>query len=305
MLHAALLAAATVAAPVTLPPRPPDATYSYAIQSGGVALGSSIVTVDGSTPGTVVVKENVSMSVPRSTATATTRYDAATLHETGYTGDFNLPSGVQHTDVTVKPGAMTLTVPGGGTLDIPADPSAPLELVGDNLVGGSIMIPAVLHATGAKSFTLAVLGGARPLVCKVVSDPLPSRPAGVPASDVELALELAGIRVISWYDPATYVVHDVAIPSQQAEFRLTATAAPGTTAPPSPAPSLRPLPTPTPHFTSRDVGRAQPHRRPAPRAVRHDGRSIQRNPPLTVRRRPAVAPGGLQMYAKMTYNRWV
>ncbi|HEY6233782.1 MAG TPA: hypothetical protein VIW69_01600 [Candidatus Elarobacter sp.] len=225
MLHTALLLAAT--ASVTAPPRPPDATYSYALQAGGIALGNSTVVVDGTTPGTIVVKESASMSMPRYTATATTRYDATTLRETGYSADFHLPSGAQHTDVTVKPGAMTLTVPTGGTLDIPADPSAPLELVGDNLVGGSIMIPAVLHATGARSFTLAVLAGAQPLVCKVVTDPLPSRPATVPATDVELALELAGIRVIYWHDPATYVVHDIAIPSQQAEFRLTATASPG------------------------------------------------------------------------------
>ncbi|HEY0778954.1 MAG TPA: hypothetical protein VGD56_13370, partial [Gemmatirosa sp.] len=162
MLHAALFFAATAAAP-----RPPNATYTYAIQAGGVPIGSSTVVVDGTTPGTVVVKESASMSMPRFSATATTRYDAATLHETGYSADFNLPSGAQHTDVTVKPGAMTLTVPAGGTLDIAADPSAPLELVGDNLVGGSIMVPAVLHATGAKSFTLAVLAGAQPLVCKV------------------------------------------------------------------------------------------------------------------------------------------
>ncbi len=223
MLHAALFLAATATAPVKAP-RPPDATYSYAIQAGGVPIGSSTVVVDGTTPGTVVVKESASMSMPHYTATATTRYDAATLHETGYSADFHLASGTQHTDVTVKPGAMTLTVPAGGTLDILADPAAPLELVGDNLVGGSIMVPAALHATGAKTFTLAVLAGAQPLVCKVVADPLPSRPASVPATDVELALELASIRVIYWYDPATYVVHDVAIPSQQAEFRLTATA---------------------------------------------------------------------------------
>ena len=88
MLHAALLLAATAA--VAPPPRPPDATYTYALTAGGVALGSSIVVIDGSAPGTIVVKESASMSVPRYTATATTRYDAATLHETGYTSDFNL-----------------------------------------------------------------------------------------------------------------------------------------------------------------------------------------------------------------------
>jgi hypothetical protein len=223
MIHAAFLLAATVAAPATLPPRPPDATYAYAIHAGGLPLGNSTVVIDGSTPGTIVVKENASFSTPAFTATSTMRYDAATLRETAYSADFVLPSGTQHTDVTVKPAAMTVTVPGGTAVDIPADPSAPLELVGDNLVASSVLVPAMLHATGAKAFTLAVLSGAKPLVCKVVSDPLPSRPASVPATDVELALELASIRIIYWYDPKTYVVHNVAIPAQQAEYHLTST----------------------------------------------------------------------------------
>jgi hypothetical protein len=220
------LAATTVAA-VAAPARPPDATYTYAIQAGGAALGTSTVAVDGRTPGTIVVTEHATMSQPSYTATTTTRFDATTLRETGYTADFTLPNGVQHTDVTVKPGTMAVTVSGGGgNVDIPADASAPLELVGDNLVGSSILVPAILHATGAKSFTLAVLSGGKPLVCNVVIDPLPARPASVPAADVELPLEVAGVRFIYWYDPATYVVHDMLIPSQQAEIRLAATAAP-------------------------------------------------------------------------------
>jgi dienelactone hydrolase len=246
------LAAAT-AAPVVPPPRPPDAAYSYALQARGMALGSSTVVVDGSTPGTIVVKESASMTLPRYTATTMMRYDAATLRETAYTADVNLTGGTQHTVVTMKPGAMTVTAtPTGGTADIPADPSAPLELISDNLAGSSIMVPAILHATGAQAFTLAVLSGAKALVCKVVSDPLPARPAFVPASDVELALDVAGIRFLYWYDPATYVVHDLAIPAQQADYRLTATTAPGG-AVPTPAPRASALPTAAPHFSSRDV----------------------------------------------------
>ncbi|HWT05439.1 MAG TPA: alpha/beta fold hydrolase [Xanthomonadales bacterium] len=253
MIHAAIFLAAAAAAPVALPPRPPDASYSYALQAGGMALGSSTVVVDGSTAGTIVVKESASMSIPRYTATTTMRYDAATLLETGYTADVNLTGGTQHTVVTVKPGAMTVTsTPTGGTADIPADPSAPLELISDNLAGSSIMVPAILHATGAKTFTLAVLSGAKALVCKVVTDPLPSRPAFVPVGDVELALEVAGIRFLYWYDATTYVVHDIAIPAQQADYRLTATTAPGA-AVPTPAPQATALPTPAPHFSSRDV----------------------------------------------------
>jgi hypothetical protein len=225
MIHAAFLLAATTLAAVAAPPRPPDATYSYALQAAGAPLGTSTVAVDGRTPGTIVVTEHASMSTPSFTATTTTRFDAATLRETGYSADFTLPAGVQHTDVTVKPGTMTATVPGAASIDIAADPAAPLELVGDNLVGSSILVPAILHATGAKSFTLAVLNGGKALVCNVVADPLPTRPASVPANDVELPLEVAGVRVIYWYDPATYVVHDMLIPSQQAEIRLTATTA--------------------------------------------------------------------------------
>jgi hypothetical protein len=226
-MHAAFLMAATTMGAVSAPPpRPPDATYSYALQAAGVALGTSTVAVDGRTPGTIVVTEHATMTTPSYTATATTRFDAATLRETGYTADFTLPTGVQHTDVTVKPTTMTATVPGGSSIDIPADASAPLELVGDNLVGSSMLVPAILHATGAKAFTLAVLSGGKALVCKVVTDPLPTRPSSVPASDVELPLEVAGVRFIYWYDPTTYVVHDMLIPSQQAEFRLTATVAP-------------------------------------------------------------------------------
>ena len=150
---------------------------------------------------------------------------------------------------------MTLAIRGSASIDIPADPSAPLELMGDNLVSSGLMLPAMLHATGANTFTLAVLNTGKPLVCKVVSDPLPSRPASLPATDAELALEVAGIRFIYWYDPATYVVHDVAIPSQQAEFRLTATtpAPRSRCAAPTPAPQASALPTPAPHFSSRDV----------------------------------------------------
>ncbi len=111
-------------------------------------------------------------------------------------------SGPQHTDVTVKPGAMTVTATnGGGTAEVAADPSVLLEIIGDNLIATSVMIPAVLHATGAKAFTLAVLSGGKAVVCNVVTDPLPSRPASVPASDANLALDLGGIRESYWKPP--------------------------------------------------------------------------------------------------------
>ena len=251
MIHAALLSAAIAAAAPDLPPRPPDATYVYGLTLSGTAIGNSTITIDGTTQGTIVVKEKASFTVPSFTATTTMHYDAATLRETGYSADFNLPRGSQHTDVTVKPGTMSVAVKPGTGADIPADRSAPLELIGDNLIASGVLIPAILHASGAKAFTLAVLAGGKAIVGKVVTDTSP-RPASVPATDERMALEFADVREIYWYDPATFVVHDVQVPAQHAEFRLTSTAtAEAALATPSPAPTA--LPTPLPHFTSREV----------------------------------------------------
>ncbi len=233
-----------------LPPRPPDGTYAYTIDLAGAPIASSTVAI-ATHAGDIVATENASSSMPRFTAKTTTTYDAATLHEIGYDADFQLPSGAQHTSLITKPGAFTLTVP-GQSVDIAADPSAPLELIGDNLAGTLVLIPAVLHATGAQTFTLAVLSGGKAVVAKVVPADAPERPAHVPASDAHLTLELAGLREIYWYDPATFVVHEVDVPAQQASFTLTGTALPGA-AVATPAPPPSPFPTPFPHFSSREV----------------------------------------------------
>jgi len=208
-------------------PRPPDATYSYVLTYDGTAIGTSTIAIDGTKPGAVIVKESANFSMPTLTATATMRYNPATLHETQYSADLTLPSGVQHTDVTVKTGTVSVVAVPGGNSDIPADPSAPLELIGDNLAGTAMLLPAILHATGAQTFTVAMLDGGQALVAKVLADMSPTRPSSVPATDVSLSLQCAGMNEIFWYDPSTYVVHDVAIPAQEAEFRLTSTTALG------------------------------------------------------------------------------
>jgi hypothetical protein len=220
-----LFAAAGQASAAQAAPRPSDATYSYTLTYEGAAIGNSIVAIDSTKPGTLVVKEIADYVIPSFTATSTMRYDTATLRETAYSADFNLASGAQHTNVTMKSGTMSVFATPGGTVDIPADPSAPLELVGDNLAGSAVLLPAILHATGAQLFTVALLSGGKALIAKVVANPSPNRPTSVPASDANLSLEFDGMNEIFWYDPRTYVVHDVAIPAQQAEFRLTATTA--------------------------------------------------------------------------------
>lgn len=112
------------AAPVAA--RPPDGTYEYRITIGGSEVGHSTVVISLK-GGSVVVTERASL--PQISATATSSYDTATLTQASYAADVNLARGSQHTAVEFKPRAVTVRVP-GQSVDIAADPSAPLEIIG-------------------------------------------------------------------------------------------------------------------------------------------------------------------------------
>jgi dienelactone hydrolase len=250
-----LLAAVSAAAtPAALPPRPPDATYTYTITLAGAPMGTSTVAIGTAADGTITIGEHAAFAFPKFTATSTLHVDPATLHETGYSADFTLPSGPQHTDVAIAPGSMAVTIDHAAqpAATIPADPSAPVELIGDNLVAGTVLIPALIDATDLRTFTFATLSGGRALVAKVGLDGDAVRPDGVPATDKLVSVDVASLRLDFWYDPATFVVHQLAIPAQKAAFVLTATTPNGAPTP-MPAVALSPMPTPFPHFTSRDV----------------------------------------------------
>lgn len=245
MIRAAMLIAAAVAGAASAPAHPPDATYTYSLVVNGNQIGTSTIAVDSATADSLTVKEVENVAQPHITAVATMHYDPLTLRETSYSADFSLASGARHVDITVKPTTMTVVAVPGGSVDIPADPSAPLELVGDNLAGSAMLIPALLHASGATAFTIAVLAGGEGVVTKVSADAAPSRPSSVPAGDTSLTLEFSGLRETYWYDPTTFVVHDIAIPVQQAEIRLISTAPAGTPLPtPAPAPAAAPTVSP-------------------------------------------------------------
>jgi alpha-beta hydrolase superfamily lysophospholipase len=235
----------------SLPARPPDGTYSYSLVAGGATLGTFTDVIDGTASGTVAVTESASVPVQQIAIRSMVRYDARTLHETSYSADVTLPAGKQHTELTVTPAGMHVVATPGGMADIAPVAGTQLELSADNFAGSFVLIPAIVHATGVTSFTLAALAGARAIAAHVVADPAPARPAAAAAGDANLAIEAAGIREIFWYDPATFVVHDIDIPVQHVEFQLTHTTA-ALAAPAARALAVA-LPTPVPHFTSTDV----------------------------------------------------
>jgi len=216
----ASLAAILLAAPPgasASPLRPPDGTYTYALSVGSSILGKSTVVI--ATAGdAVAVTEKAAF--PQVKGVIATRYDAATLTQTQYAADFNLASGSQHTAAVFKPGSITLTA-GAQSVDIPADPAAPLEVVTDNLVGTAIMIPAIVNAHGARALTLAVTSGGTAVLAKVSlpSSP-PARPAAARAGDHYLALDAGALHENFWYDPVSGVVDEIDVPAQSAQIVL-------------------------------------------------------------------------------------
>lgn len=210
------IAALLIAGPPQ-PPRPPDGTYTYQTLVNGTIVQSDTVTI-GSSSGGVVVRDAASIPARSITAIATSTYDPASLAQTAYTADFTLPSGMQHTDTTFAPGVVTVRVP-GQTVALKADPSAPLEVVADNLAGTDVMIAAMLHATGARAFTLAVLSGGVTVVCHV-SPAHAARPAGVPGGATAVTISSGQLTEVYWFDPTTFTVDAISIPSQSALIRL-------------------------------------------------------------------------------------
>lgn len=224
-----------------------DGTYHYDIVVNGTSIGKSEIVV-ASDSHSITVREQATQG--QMNAATEAQYAIPDVFLTSYSAEFKLPAGSQHTTLLIKPRVMTIQVP-GQSVDINADPTAPLMIVADNLVGTNIMIPSILHATGAKAYTLAVLSGGKAFVAKVTSDSVTSRPAGVPGGDISVAVDVAGLREIFWYNAQSFVVDDVNIAAQGLDFRLLSQDAvtPIRTAPPS----ATPMPTPFPHFQSHDV----------------------------------------------------
>jgi hypothetical protein len=93
------------------------------------------------------------------------------------------------------------------------------SIVFDFFAGAYPLIPAMLHATGAKAFNVYCL-------CFTGFDVKPATvipatataPPGVPKSDAVAAFEYDDAIVTMWYDPATFVLH--AMDAPKAQFRI-------------------------------------------------------------------------------------
>ncbi len=174
---------------------PASGTYTYELDAGTRALGTSTIVVDSSSLG-VVTQESLAVGAIR--ATTMHRFDSALRlvhYEAQNAGGPRLTIEITATSATLSAADNAAQV----ALDHPA-----CLLMGDNTATAALMLPAIVRATGADHCTFLTTNGQK-IDATISTATTVTRPAEVPAGDAGLTLALAGTMQTIWYDPQTLV----------------------------------------------------------------------------------------------------
>jgi len=224
---AALVIAATVSAspsPAAAPngaPAPPDGVYNYTITQAGTAMGKSAVTIKRSDIG-LTIHESQTLTGSHSFIIDEI-LDSLTLAPKAYVGSYSIgddsPSVAR---AAFDRSGATVTIDGvPGTAPLP-NPRGVREayVMEGSLVSGFALLPAQIHSSRATQFSEIVPRQVLQILGRVEPHPGSTRPSGVPAGDAVLSVS-SSVNFDAWYDPATFVLHAVSVPSQQVLISLT------------------------------------------------------------------------------------
>lgn len=219
MLFAALLILAAVGAGSGTP-APPDGTYTYAIQKGNDAIGSSNVTVKRSDAG-ITVHESETFTDSSLSFVADETLDPATLQPKSYAATYTKAGGSQTVRMAFNRSGASATFEGIGTSALPLPRGTKFGYVVElALMSGFGMLPAQIHQSNLIEFSTYIPSKMTIVSNRVITNAGSARPAGVPAADVSLSINgLADYD--EWYDPGTFVVHAVSVPAQSVTIKLT------------------------------------------------------------------------------------
>jgi hypothetical protein len=225
-LTALVVAAAVSASPSPAPgsngaAAPPDGVYTYTITQAGSALGKSSVTIKRSEIG-LTIHEAETLSGSHSFVIDEI-LDALTLAPKAYVGSYSM--GDDSTSVAraaFDRGGATVTIDGvPGTAPLP-NPRGVRDayVMEGSLVTGFALLPAQIHSSRATQFSEIVPRQVLQMIGRVEPHPGSARPNGVPAGDAVLSVS-SSVNFDAWYDPVTFVLHAVSVPSQQVLISLT------------------------------------------------------------------------------------
>jgi hypothetical protein len=209
--------AAPAAAAQPSAPAPPDGTYYYELSVVGQP-STSTIKVERKSDG-IHITDNSDLT--GHIVTATLVLNAASLAPASYAATYDV--GTAHPqDVTISFGTSVASVNTfGQQTTLAAQPGAPhMVLLDGALPSGFFALPAEAAAARDTSLTAINAGALAASVVSLNRTIAVPRPAGVPAGDVAVSV-VSPTAFSIWYDPKTFVMHELDVPLQNVTEKFT------------------------------------------------------------------------------------
>jgi hypothetical protein len=211
VLSAMLLAALSGA------PFPAPGTYRYTASMSGQSVGSWSVSVTQDSAQTTIAESsnaNVMGMQLAATASLVLGPDLAPLR---YGGQYRTPTQTLSVNVALTPNSATVVgalTPAPQQLTLAANTQR-FVVIEPGLLAGLFALPAQMAAWKDPTVTWITPATAQAQPLTASSSSSAPRPANLPAQEAVLAIDHP-IAVTIWYDPATLVPDEIAVPSQAA-----------------------------------------------------------------------------------------
>lgn len=204
---------------------PPDGTYTFVVMRAAQKSGDSTVTVRRMGASIIVHEVETFTGV---TDTVDETLEPNDLLPTSYLTSFPLTSEVGITaHLAFYSGGAKETVDGtSGQTDFKLETgTAHLVVVDGAMMAGFLFIPAQIKALSLSAFTALSPSRADTYSCKVDLTAKPTRPPGLPETDVTVTVNgsspTGNVRFVEWYDPQTMIVDEVDVPAERVTITRT------------------------------------------------------------------------------------
>ena len=206
MFAPVLLAALATAAPA-------DGTYSYVSTMNGAQIARTSIVVEHQSGGVVLTESGSGTMNGQSGSVEDTLTLGGDLAPVSYTADASIADS-KHMQSTLAFDAGTAKQTGDVSHVYPLlGASRHFAIMDIGPFSGFFMLPAQMHAWRDPQVTAIVPNFAQSLPLAPDVALKPDRPASVPAGDVSISFS-SMVELTLWYNPATYVIDRVDIPSE-------------------------------------------------------------------------------------------
>jgi hypothetical protein len=212
----ASMAAPTVAPAAPAAPAPPDGTYVYDLMVAGQP-STSTITVKHAADGLHITEVT---EISSHAVTSSLVLNASSLSPLSYAATYDV--GTSHPqDISISFTASAAHVATFGLqTTLAAQSGAPhLVLIDGAMPSGFFVLPAAAAAARDASLTAINAGALTAIVLSLNRSLSVPRPASVPASDVAVSV-ISPTAFSVWYDPRTFVMHELDVPLQNVVEKL-------------------------------------------------------------------------------------